>query len=171
MTQPLSSLTARAHAHKDAYSGDEDRPLGAYSALVALYASVGLGTLVTVARRRDTRLRAGDIALVAAATFKTSRTLAKSTVTSPLRAPFTRFAGVSGPSELHEEMRVNGPARALGELLTCPFCLSQWVATSFTAGLLLAPRQTRAVASVMAAAAGADFLQLAYSAAEQATQG
>ena len=99
-----------------------------------------------------------------------SRTLTKSTVASPLRAPFTRFAGVSGPSELHEEMRVNGAARALGELITCPFCLSQWVATSFSAGYLLAPRQARAVASAMAAAAGSDFLQLAYAAAEQAAK-
>lgn len=171
MTEPLSALTRKAHEHKHEYAGDEDRPLGTYSALVALYASVGLGTLVTVARKRDSGLRASDIALVAAATFKVSRTLTKSTVASPLRAPFTRFAGVSGPSELHEEMRVSGPARALGELVTCPFCLSQWIATGFAAGLLVAPRQTRAVASVMTAAAGSDFLQLAYAAAEQKAEG
>lgn len=160
---------ARAHTH--AYAGDEDRPLATYAGLIALYATVGLGTLTTAAtRQKDRRLGAGDIALVAAATFKASRVLTKGTITSPLRAPFTRFTGVSGPSELTEEIRVDGPLRAIGELLTCPFCLSQWIATSFTAGLIVAPRQARAVASVFAAVAGSDFLQLLYATAEQAAE-
>jgi hypothetical protein len=28
----------------------------------------------------------------------------------------------------------------MGELLTCPFCLGQWVATGLIFGLVLAPR-------------------------------
>lgn len=173
MTEPgrAARVAQLASNHRHAYAGDDDRPLGTYSALMGAYAVVGLGTLTAVAtRRKQARIGAGDIALVAAATFKASRLLTKSTVTSPLRAPFTRFSGVSGPSELHEEIRVDGPRRALGELLTCPFCLSQWIATSFTAGLLVAPRQARAVAAVFAAVGGADFLQLAYAAAEQAVE-
>ncbi|RZS91744.1 uncharacterized protein DUF1360 [Motilibacter rhizosphaerae] len=168
MTQP--TVIERARQHKHAYAGDEDRPLGTYTALVGLYAALGLGTLTTLARRRE-RLAPGDIALLSVATFKASRVLTKGTVTSPLRAPFTRFAGTSGPSELHEEMRVDGPRRAIGELLTCPFCLSQWIATSLAAGFFVAPRQTRAVTSVLTAVAGADFLQLLYAQAEQAAEG
>jgi hypothetical protein len=63
-------------------------------------------------------------------------------------------------------VRGSGPRKALGELLTCPFCVGQWVATSFVLGLVLAPRATRLVASTFTAVAAADFLQLAYTAAE-----
>ncbi|RKS75451.1 uncharacterized protein DUF1360 [Motilibacter peucedani] len=169
---PAARLVEAVSEHHHEYAGEEDRPLGTYSALLAAYAVVGLGTLTAVAtRKKQARIAPGDIALVAAATFKASRVLTKSTVTSPLRAPFTRFAGVSGPSELREEIRVDGPRRALGELLTCPFCLSQWIATTFTAGMLVAPRQARAVASVFAAVGISDFLQLAYAGAEQAVEG
>ena len=163
-------LSDKVKHHKHAYAGAEDRPLGTYTAFMAAYSAIGLGSLTYAATRRERHISAGDLALVAAATFKASRVLTKSTIASPLRAPFTRFAGVSGPSELKEDIRVDGPARALGELLTCPFCLSQWIATTFTTGLFLAPRQTRAVASVFAAVAGSDFLQLLYAQAEQAAE-
>ncbi|WP_331272466.1 DUF1360 domain-containing protein [Motilibacter aurantiacus] len=173
MAEPpfVSSLTEKAREHKHAYAQGEDRPLGSYATLITAYSTIGLGALTFAAsRKRNTRISAADIALVAAATFKASRVITKGTITSPIRAPFVKFAGVSGPSELKEEMRVEGPLRALGELLTCPFCLSQWIATSFTTGLFLAPRQTRAVASVFAAVAGSDFLQLLYAQAEQAAE-
>jgi uncharacterized protein DUF1360 len=39
---------------------------------------------------------------------------AKDPVTSPIRAPFTRCGGVSGPSEPAEEMRGTGVGHALG---------------------------------------------------------
>ncbi|MFD7922153.1 DUF1360 domain-containing protein [Streptomyces sp. NPDC059740] len=43
--------------------------------------------------------------LLAAATHKLSRLVAKDPITSPLRAPFTRYQGTSAPSELAEEVR------------------------------------------------------------------
>ncbi len=49
-----------------------------------------------------------------------------------------------------------------GELLACPFCLGVWVSTSLTAGMVLAPRLTRLVASAATAVAASDFLHLAY---------
>ena len=82
--------------------------------------------------------------------------------TSPLRAPFTRFAGTSGEAELAEEVRGSGPRKAIGELVTCPFCLGLWVTTAIAFGLVLAPRPTRLVASILTALTGADFLQFAY---------
>jgi Protein of unknown function (DUF1360) len=51
--------------------------------------------------------------------------------------------------------------------VTCPFCLSQWVATGFMFGLALAPQATRMAASVFASLALADFLQFGYAWAEQ----
>jgi hypothetical protein len=96
------------------------------------------------------------------ATHKLSRLIAKDTVTAPLRAPFTRFEGPQGQGELHEEVRGHGARHTLGELLTCPFCLAQWVATAFAAGLVFAPRPTRLVASTFATVAISDALQNVY---------
>jgi hypothetical protein len=58
---------------------------------------------------------------------------------------------------------------ATGELLTCPYCMGQWVAAGFGVGLVGAPDLTRLVAFIYSAETVADFLQLAYKAAEDAT--
>nr|WP_231135291.1 DUF1360 domain-containing protein [Motilibacter deserti] len=102
------------------------------------------------------------------ATHKLSRLIAKDPVTSPLRAPFTKFAGTSGEAELAEEVRGSGPRKALGELVTCPFCIGQWAATGFAFGLVVAPRATRMAAAVLTAVTAADVMQLGYAKLEEA---
>lgn len=93
-------------------------------------------------------------------------------MTSPLRAPFTRYMGSGGPAEVVEETRNSSQIRhSVGELLTCPFCFDMWVATGFAIGLVFAPKVTRMVAGTFAALTGADFLQLAYSIAQQSAEG
>ena len=79
--------------------------------------------------------------LISIATHKLSRLLAKDSVTSPLRAPFTRYAEPGGAAEVNEEVRDQGSSirHSIGELVTCPFCLAVWVATGLTGGLVLAP--------------------------------
>jgi hypothetical protein len=159
-----------AREEKREYEGDRDRPLGGFLAVAAGYATVVTGVSVFLLRRRQPlpeRIGAADLALLAVATHKLSRLLAKDPVTSPLRAPFTRFEGLSGPAELAEKVRGTGLRKAVGALITCPFCLAVWVATVFVFGLVLAPRATRLAASVLAAVTGADVLHLAYSALEQ----
>ena len=69
--------------------------------------------------------------LIGVATHRLARTIAKDPITSPIRMPFTQYDGLGGPAELHEKVVANGMGHAIGELLTCPFCLSQWVATGF----------------------------------------
>ena len=104
--------------------------MGVYGAAVTAGA-VGL-------RRRNRPLpdvRLFDIALVGVATHKLARRVSKDSVTSSLRAPFTRYEGVAGPAELQERVRGSGLRKAVGELVTCPFCISQWVST----GLHLRP--------------------------------
>jgi hypothetical protein len=151
------------------YAPGEDRPLKGYAALMGLYgAAVAAG--VVALRRRNRPLpdvRLADVALVGVATHKLARRMSKDSVTSPLRAPFTRYEGVAGPAELQEGVRGSGIRKAVGELVSCPFCLSQWVSTGFTFGLLVAPRATRWAASVFTSLALADFLQFAYAWAEQ----
>lgn len=156
----------------DAYAGRHERPLGSYAALEAAYVASCLG-MASVVRRRGrlpVRFGAGDLALMAVATHRVSRTVSRDVITSPLRAPFTRFVGAGSPGELQEEVRGEGLHRAVGELLTCPFCLAQWIATGFAYGLVLAPRPTRFVASVFSTVAAADLLQFVYAGAEKASK-
>lgn len=173
-TETGSAIADAAKREADAYRGDDPRPLGGYALVLLVYG--GMVAAVTVAavatgRRLPAGWTAGDLVTVALGAHKLSRTLTKDAVTSPLRAPFTRYAGTGGPAELMEEARHSSQLRhSLGELLTCPFCLDMWVVSAFTAGLVLAPRLTRLVAGTFAALAGADFLQLAYAKAQQLTQ-
>jgi hypothetical protein len=157
-----------------AYRGNEDRPLGGYLAVMGSYGFlVGLASVIAAltGRKLPPRLPKEDLVIVALGTHKLSRTLTKDAVTSPLRAPFTRYSGTGGPAEVMEEVRKpSGLRHSLGELLSCPFCLDVWVVTAFTVGLVFAPRLTRLVAGAFAALAGADFLQLAYAKAQQLTE-
>ncbi|MEV5753847.1 DUF1360 domain-containing protein [Actinoallomurus sp. NPDC052308] len=155
------------------YSQGEPRPLKSYAGTLAVY-GVAVGAATVIARltgRRAPRLGARDVALMAVTTHKVSRTLAKDTVTSPLRAPFTRYKGTSGPAELAEEVRGKGVKHAIGELITCPFCMAQWVATAYTVGMTFAPDATRLAGATMTAVAGADWLQLAYARLQRAAEG
>jgi hypothetical protein len=158
-------LTRTARAQQARYAGAEERPLRGYAITMATYASL-VGGLATAARvsGRDVpeRLPAQDVALCAAATHKLSRLLAKDPVTSPLRAPFTSYQGTAGPAELSEEVRGDGGQKAVGELLTCPFCVSVWVATGLVAGQIFLPRTTRLAMATLAALAGADMLQFVH---------
>jgi hypothetical protein len=53
--------------------------------------------------------------------------------------------------------------RAVGELLVCPYCIAQWIATSLLAAYLYRPRVVRMMASLFAVLTGADYLQQAWS--------
>jgi Protein of unknown function (DUF1360) len=142
----------------------EDRPLRGYVVLLGTYSALcSLG--VAVVRRRGVqldRLSAGDLALLSVATFRVTRTLAKDAVTAPLRAPFTTYQGRGGPGEVMEAPRPGPVQHAVGELVTCPFCLTQWVATAGIFGAALFPRTTRIVSAGMTAVAAADALHIAY---------
>jgi Protein of unknown function (DUF1360) len=153
------------------HSPDQMRPLGAYAALMGLFAGLaaaGGAWLRGSGRELPERVEPADLALITVATHKAARIIAKDRVTSPVRAPFTRFEGDAGPSEVDEAARGTGLRRAVGELLICPYCLAPWVAAAFAAGLVAAPRATRLVASVLAVVFGSDMLQIAYKKAQDA---
>ena len=166
ITDFKSRITGLARAEKERYSGDEERPLGGYLAAMGLYAVV-VGTLAAATRltKREmpSGLAVGDILLSAVATHKLSRLISKDPVTSPLRAPFTRYEGQVGPAELKEEVRGKGAQKAVGELITCPFCIDMWVATALVAGFVYLPRTTRLAVDTLVVLAGADALQFGYS--------
>jgi Protein of unknown function (DUF1360) len=168
-------VAERARQEADAYRGDEERPLRGYVAVLGIYSSLVLLTALLAAvtgRKLPDQWRIQDLITVTLGSHKLSRTLTKDAVTSPIRAPFTRYTGTGGPAEVQEETRNSSQFRhSLGELLTCPFCLDMWVATVFVIGLIFVPRLTRLIAGTFTALAGADFLQLAYAMAQQAAEG
>lgn len=152
------------------YSPHEHRPLTEYAGLTGIFLVTYGGSLVALGRsdrELPERLDVRDLVLLGAATHKLSRVLSKDKVTSFLRAPFTRFQGPSGQGEVSEQPRGEGLGLALGELLVCPYCLAQWLAAGLSLSLVAAPRITRLIASVYTAQTLADFLQLAYLAAEE----
>ncbi|HVV23015.1 MAG TPA: DUF1360 domain-containing protein [Pseudonocardiaceae bacterium] len=155
---------------RNAYAGDEERPLGGYLAALGTYAA-GVGALAGAARLRGRRLpekfSLGDTVLLSIATHKLSRLVAKDAVTSPLRAPFTRYEEPAGDGEVNESVRGHGIRHSVGELISCPFCMAVWIATALTGGMVLAPRLTRAVTVVMTAVASSDLLQLVYDSAKE----
>ena len=158
------------------YAPHEHRPLDGYLAAMGAFGvlAASLATAAKLGRRPvPERPATADVVLISIATHKLSRLIAKDAVTSPLRAPFTRYAEPAGAAELNEEVRDQGSSikHGIGELITCPFCLAVWVATGLTGGLVLAPRLTRLAATTLTATAASDFLQMAYSMAKEAAEG
>ncbi|OQR63482.1 hypothetical protein B6E66_14250 [Streptomyces maremycinicus] len=154
------------------YSPGQQRPLGGYLAAIAgfgAYTAAWASVVRLRGRPLPDRPEWGDVVLTSVATFRLSRLLSKASVTSPLRAPFTRYVGAQGPAELHEEAQEEAGRNTVGELVTCPFCVSVWVASTLTAGQLLWPRATRTAMGALAALAGADALQLTYGALVEKT--
>jgi hypothetical protein len=145
-------------------SHDDPRPLEGYAALLVSYGVLS-GALSLGLRRKGFRskgLGPMDLLLYALATEHLSRVITKDSITSVLRAPFTRFKEAAGEGEVNEEVEGHGVGHAVGELLTCPFCVAQWVATGLVAGSVMAPGVTTAVVSVSAAARASDYLNLLY---------
>jgi len=156
-------MTAMEHLTQ-AYSPKEPRPLGGYAVLMGAYVAM-VGAFAAKARgaRTPYQLGWGDLALVAVGTQRGARLITRDKVTAVLRAPFTRFKDFASEGEVDEEPRGEGLQLAVGELLTCPWCTGQWVATALVGGLVIAPRATRLLAGTLTALAAADVLQDAYS--------
>lgn len=149
------------------YKKGEDIPLFSYGVLAGVFNLV-FAVFLLVARITGRpipeRVGAKDIALLGIATHKLSLVGSQDAITSPLRAPFTELREKESPKKVDEEPRGGGLRRSLGELLTCKFCLSVWLASFFTYGLVLVPRITRLVAAVFAIVTVSDHLHQAYKA-------
>ncbi len=153
----------------EGHSPDQERPLGGYLMLMGTFSAACAAFVAwfrATNRSLPARVESRDVALMSVATYKIARVIAKDRVTSAVRAPFTTFQDDAGPGEVDEAARGSGPRRAMGELLICPYCLGVWVASALCAGLLTAPRLTRAIAATFAAVSGADLLHIGYKKAE-----
>lgn len=138
-----------------------------YGPLLVGYAAMG-AALIAGARRFGPspvpRPSVSDAVIIGFGTFKLSRLVAKDKVLQPVRAPFVERVEEGEGSEVNSVPGGTGLRRAVGELLTCPFCLSIWIATLFVAAFAVRPRALRLVTSGLVAVAVADASQYVYSA-------
>ena len=159
-----------ARTQRREYTNGEERPLAGDLGAMGVYlglVSAAAAAVRASGRELPERIPVGDALLLTVATFRLARRIAKDPVTAPIRAPFTRFEGASGHAEVAEEVREHGGVKhAIGELVTCPFCLAQWVGTGFVFGYVTAPKATRLAALTMTMVAGSDVLQFAYDAVQ-----
>lgn len=152
------------------YKGGEEMPLAGYATLLGIYNAAFAAILLAAksgGHKLPERIGYADLLLLGVATHKLSRLIAKDRVTSPLRAPFTEYEGPAGASEIKEKVRGRGMRRAIGDLLTCPWCMAPWVAAALSFGFVFKPRATRFISSVFAVVAVSDFLQHAAEAVKE----
>ena len=121
---------------------------------LALLSAFNFGMAGLVASHSARRHFAGsipwqDLLLLGTAAHKLSRLMTTERVTEPLREPF--LAGATDPN-------VSGVRRALGELVTCPYCSSSWMTLALSTAFVAAPVATRVVTSMFTVMTIADFL-------------
>jgi hypothetical protein len=133
----------------------ETRPMPEYAAITAAFGTVLGGFLLLARRRLPERIGFGDVARIGVASYKVGRLVAKDEVTTWVRAPVTR-------DEEATEPKPQGVERALGELVTCPYCVGLWIASGLSYALVLFPRETRLVTTIFSGQAVADFLNAAF---------
>ena len=126
-----------------------------YAALTSAYGAL-LGLTAVTARGREPVPRA-EVPVLAAATFALSKLIVHEKAETWIRRPFVdEQAGRPRPKG--RRLRY-----AVGELLTCTRCTGAWTALGLVALRLHAPATGRVVASVLAASAGSDMMQAAFS--------
>jgi len=140
----------------------ESPPYGSYAAIMAFFAgSIGAAGAIARALRRDPHCNTAlDFVVLGAASFKASRTLSHSQVTSFIRQPFVKGQAHEGDEE---PVRSGGMEQAIGELVTCSRCTGTWIAAGLAATQIIAPRFGRLLTWSLGAAAANDFLQAGFS--------
>ena len=134
---------------------EDDRPLAEYAALAGAFSAVLTGFLFAAGPRLPERISLVDTVRIGLASYKLGRLIAKDPVASFVRAPVTEDQDATEPKR-------EGAARALGELVTCPYCIGLWIASGFAYSLVLFPRQTRLVTTIFGGQAVADFLNAGF---------
>ncbi len=125
-----------------------------YAALSALYGSLLAGVAYS-ARDRE-RIPSSELLPLSAATFALSKLIVHEKVETWLRQPFVDESG-DGRRPRGRRMRY-----AVGELLGCTRCMGAWSALGLVALRLHSPAAGRAATAVLAASAGNDMLQTAF---------
>lgn len=131
--------------------------MGSYAAVFG-----GLYFLTSKKQTEAKSPRGFDLALIAVASYKLSRVVTMSFIGAPIRAPFTERGESLKGGEIQDESRGTGLQKAVGNLLTCPFCFNVWSTTALSFGYRLAPRLTLQAAEILSVAAMGDVLNFAF---------
>lgn len=138
-------------------------PYGSYAAIMGTFAG-GLATAGLLAKSlgRDPRSETAlDLFVLAAATYKASRTVARDEVTSFLREPFVKEEAHEGGEDAVETRDMR---QAIGELVTCSRCIGTWIAAGLASTQIVAPRFGRLLTLSLATAGVNDFMQAGFAA-------
>ena len=127
-----------------------------YAALSLTYGAL-LGAVVLSARDGEP-VTSRELVPLSAATFALAKLIAKEKVETWVREPF-----VEERPDGERRPKGEGLRYAIGELLSCTRCLGAWSALGLVGLRLHAPAAGRTVTTVLAASAGNDFLQSAFS--------
>jgi uncharacterized protein DUF1360 len=135
-----------------------------YAVLTGAFLAGSGAALIGLSRkgRLPARFSVGDITLLGVATYQLSRTISRDRVTTFLREPFAEQGDSAGRGEVESEAQGEGLRRAIGELVICPFCMTQWVGAALLVSLCAAPRTTRFAASLLALRTVAEALNITH---------
>lgn len=105
--EAVETVAEKVAREADAYRGSEPRPLAGLAGIMGVYVAFVAAVAGAASRqgRWPKRLRLDDMALGIVATHRVSMILARDTVTSPLRAPFTRTDPYGGRHLHHSDGR------------------------------------------------------------------
>jgi hypothetical protein len=134
-----------------------ERPLGTYLLLTASFNALAWSFAALLGAKRRAPLY--DVCLLGTATHQISTIVTTDRVTRTLRTPFVEETPSGG-----EKPKSHGPKRALGELMTCPYCMAPWIAAGMTGLYFVSPNTTRAFSTIMSVAAISTFLSRGYAA-------
>ena len=126
-----------------------------YALISAIYGTALIG--VAASSRTRGSLESKDIIPLSAATFALSKLIVHEKAETWLRAPFVHETP-GGKRPKGRRLRY-----AIGELLSCTRCMGAWTGLGLVALRLHSPAAGRTVTTVLAASAGNDFLQSAFS--------
>ena len=142
----------------------EPIPLGGYITLMSVYGLTLIG-LTALDRKRNAapaEIKPLPLLMAAMGSYKFARIVTMSFIGSPIRAPFAKRGESLAGGEVQDEARGEGLQKAIGSLLTCPFCFNVWSATGFFFGMRFFPRLTQNLSHILATAALGDVLHLGY---------
>jgi len=150
------------------YDPNVSLPLFGYILLVVVFTTM-VGAMFFHLHRRGffrtpflDRLRPMDLALLAIATHQLSWMIGRDRVLAPLRAFFAFHESSGGVGELNDVPRGSGVLHAIGDLITCPYCLGPWVAAVLFFAFVKWPRPTRMATVVLTLVATSNVLHQGY---------
>ena len=148
-------------------NGHDEPPLGGYAALMSVFALGASAVYVASRHKWLMPIRSSDLLLTGLAAHELARIVTRDSVTGPVRAPFTEYVGSAGAGEVKERPRGRGLQRAIGQLLTCPYCASPWASMALIGGLALAPRPARFVRAMLVVSTISAFMHQLYAGARK----